>query len=75
MARIDVKLPSTVTVFATRLNSTAAWSRLWAQENICELIRCSGPHRCKSRTKAHSLVLAFLRPWEMIARRVPWTLS
>ena len=34
---------------AAQANNTAAWSRLCAQENICELIRCSGPHRCKEQ--------------------------
>ena len=56
--------------FAARLNKSAAWSLDCAAEKSCEFALASGPHRCSSSSSADSVVFAFFRPNEMIARRV-----
>src|SRR5690606_31678541 len=63
------------TIFAARLNSTAACSRLRAALKSWLFGLASGPTRNRSISIAVSTVFAFLRPREMIARLVPCGLS
>jgi len=58
------------TILAASANNIAACSFDCAAEKSCELGRAFGPQRCTSSSSAESDVLPFLRPKEIIARRV-----
>ena len=61
------------TIFAASEKMIPAWSRDCAAEYNSEFGRflAGGPHKCANNKHADNVVFAFLRPIEMMARRVP----